>query len=253
VEQGIDLYRQDFNMDPLSYWRAADSEDRQGITEIRHVEGYFAYWDELRRRHPDMLIDSCASGGRRNDLETLRRALPLLRSDYIMEPVGNQCHTYALSFWFPYYGTGTSKTSTYEVLSVLCPSFNSCWDMRSEELDYGRLAGIVRDWKEYAPNFLGDYYPLTSYTLANDLWIAWQFHRPEAGEGMVQAFRRADSVYETARFRLSALDPEEKYKVWNPAGGQPVEQSGKDLMDQGLHVSLEERPGAVVYRYQAVK
>ena len=64
TEQGIDIYRQDFNIDPLPFWRAADAEDRQGITEIRHVEGYFAYWDELLRRHPGMFIDSCASGGR---------------------------------------------------------------------------------------------------------------------------------------------------------------------------------------------
>ena len=61
TQEGIDLYRQDFNIDPLSYWRGADAEDRQGITEIRHVEGYFAYWDELLRRRPGMLIDSCAS------------------------------------------------------------------------------------------------------------------------------------------------------------------------------------------------
>ena len=104
TEQAIDLYRQDFNIDPLDFWKTGDTEDRQGITEIRYVEGYLAYWDELRRRHPDMLIDSCASGGRRNDLETMRRAVPLLRSDYIMEPVGNQCHTYGMSFWYPYYG-----------------------------------------------------------------------------------------------------------------------------------------------------
>jgi alpha-galactosidase len=32
VEQGIDLYRQDFNMDPLGHWRANDAKDRQGIT-----------------------------------------------------------------------------------------------------------------------------------------------------------------------------------------------------------------------------
>jgi alpha-galactosidase len=105
--QGIDLYRQDFNMDPLGYWRAADEPDRQGITEMRHVEGYLAYWDELRRRHPGLLIDSCASGGRRNDLETLRRAVPLLRSDYQSfqgDPAyapGNQGHTYGLSSCAP--------------------------------------------------------------------------------------------------------------------------------------------------------
>jgi alpha-galactosidase len=68
VDQGIDLYRQDYNIDPLSIWRAADAPDRQGITENHYVTGYLAYWDELRRRHPNMLIDSCASGGHRNDL-----------------------------------------------------------------------------------------------------------------------------------------------------------------------------------------
>jgi alpha-galactosidase len=103
TREGIDFYRQDFNIDPLAYWRANDAPDRQGLTEMRHVEGYLAYWDELRRRHPDLLIDSCASGGRRNDLETLRRAVPLLRSDYqafdgnpAFAP-GNQGHTYGLS------------------------------------------------------------------------------------------------------------------------------------------------------------
>ena len=86
TEQGIDLYRQDFNIDPLRFWQQNDAEDRQGITENHHVTAYLAYWDELRRRHADMLIDSCASGGRRNDLETLRRAVPLLRSDYLFDP-----------------------------------------------------------------------------------------------------------------------------------------------------------------------
>lgn len=109
TREGIDLYRQDFNIDPLRFWRGADAPDRQGMAENLHVQGYLAYWDELRRRRPDMLIDSCASGGRRNDLETLRRAVPLLRSDY-QEPqnptdpkivIGNQEHTYGLSLWVP--------------------------------------------------------------------------------------------------------------------------------------------------------
>src|ERR1035441_7586618 len=76
---------------------------------------------------------ACASGGRRNDLETLRRAVPLLRSDYIIEPVGNQCHTYALSFWVPFYGTGTSAIDPYLFRSVMCPSFTACFDMRNKD------------------------------------------------------------------------------------------------------------------------
>ena len=54
-EQGIDYYRQDFNMDPLPNWRGHDAPNRQGMTEIQHVVGYLAFWDELRRRHPGLL------------------------------------------------------------------------------------------------------------------------------------------------------------------------------------------------------
>ena len=58
---------------------------------------------------PACSIDSCASGGRRNDLETLRRAVPLLRSDYQFgheATMPNQGHTYGISSWIPYYGSG---------------------------------------------------------------------------------------------------------------------------------------------------
>ena len=249
-EQGIDLYRQDFNIDPLPFWRANDPEDRQGITEIRHVEGYQAYWDELRRRHPEMLIDSCASGGRRNDLETLRRAVPLLRSDYIMEPVGNQCHTYALSFWYPFYGTGTSKTDPYLVRSVLCPHFIACWDMRDDAIDHAALKRLIDEWKQFAPYFLGDYYPLTPYTLANDQWIAWQFHRPDLDAGMVQVFRRADSVYESARFPLEGLDPEARYAVEDVAASESSAWDGRDLAEAGMPVRMGEAPMAATFVYR---
>jgi len=50
-----------------------------------------------------MLIDSCASGGRRDDLETMRRAVPLLRSDLENNPEAYQCHTYGFGLWLPYF------------------------------------------------------------------------------------------------------------------------------------------------------
>ncbi len=62
-EFGLDCFRNDANIAPLEFWRAADSPDRQGMTEIRWVEGFYAFWDELRRRHPNLIIDDCASGG----------------------------------------------------------------------------------------------------------------------------------------------------------------------------------------------
>jgi alpha-galactosidase len=206
TEQGIDLYRQDFNMDPLAFWRAADAPDRQGITEIRHVTGYLAYWDELRRRHPEMLIDSCASGGRRNDLETMRRAVPLWRSDYAYEATGHQCMTYGISFWLPYHGTGTvasasapyygggaTEVEPYAWWSNAAPSLGSGIDIRVKELDYEMLRRLYNQFRQISPYYYGDYYPLTPWTRDNKAWMAWQFDRPETGDGIIQAFRRPEA------------------------------------------------------------
>jgi alpha-galactosidase len=248
--QGIDLYRQDYNIDPLVFWRAADSEDRQGITEIKYVEGYLAYWDELRRRHPNMLIDSCASGGRRNDLETLRRSVPLLRSDFLMEPISQQGHTYGIAFWYPYYGTGGSAIDAYEFRSMMCPAFNACFDMRRTDLDFALARKLVNQWKtEIAPNFYGDYYPLTDYSLDKNTWMAFQFDRPEAGQGVVLAFRRDESPDETRTTKLHGLDPDAKYTLKDLDTATTRQLTGRELMNTGLPVSIKPKPGSAVILY----
>jgi alpha-galactosidase len=253
-EQGIDLYRQDFNMDPLDYWRANDAEDRQGITEIRHIEGYLAYWDELRRRHPNMLIDSCASGGRRNDLETLRRAVPLLRSDWLLEPVSQQGHTYGVAFWYPFWGTGMNSSDPYYFRSVMCPHMTGCYDVRRTDIDYASVRRLIDQWRSVAPEILlGDYYPLTSYSLAPDVWMAWQFDRPEVGQGLVQVFRRVDSIYEAARLRLRGLDAAATYTVTDLDRDTSTTLTGRELLDEGLPVEMRERPGAALITYRKVE
>ena len=250
TQEGIDSYRQDYNIDPLRYWRANDAPDRQGITENHYVTGYLAFWDELRRRKPNMLIDSCASGGHRNDLETMRRAVPLLRSDYIFDPVGEQGHTYGLASWLPYYGTGFINFDTYIFRSTMCPNTTLGPDVRRKDIDWPLLRKLIGQWKQVAHYYYGDFYPLTPYNLSSDLWIAWQFDRPDTGEGMVQSFRRTQSPYEAARFRLHGLDPSAEYSLEDFDAPGTVTVSGRDLMDKGLSIALKDQPaaGIVVYK-----
>ena len=265
TEQGIDVYRQDFNMDPLDYWRGNDADDRQGITEIKHVTGYLAYWDELIRRHPNMLIDTCASGGRRNDLETLRRAVPLWRTDYQYEPIGEQCQTYGISFWIPYHGGGNvadasadyggegyTAVESYAFWSTCYPSINSAIDIRVEEIDYEALRKLHRQRREIVDYYYGDFYPLTPYSLEKDVWIAWQFNMTESGEGMVQAFRRPDNKTGTCEFKLHGLDPASDYTLTTFDAPGEVIMDGGELMEDGLEVSINECPGAAVITYKKV-
>lgn len=257
TREGIDVYRQDFNMAPLDCWRAADAPDRQGITEIRHVGGYLAFWDELLRRHPDLLIDTCASGGRRNDLETLRRSVPLLRSDYPLTSFnaacaeGQQCQTLGLSLWVPFHGTGMPLSDAYSMRSGFAPAYRLGWDVRNRDVDRALLRRTVAEFRQSEELLLGDFYPLLAWSLAKDVWVAWQYDRPEQGRGLVQAFRRAECPYETARLKLRGLEPDARYRV-SDLDRPDVQQQfgGRELMERGLPVLLSELRTSALVTYQ---
>ncbi|HEY3324749.1 MAG TPA: alpha-galactosidase [Planctomycetota bacterium] len=257
--EGIDIYRQDFNFAPLGYWRGKDAPDRQGIAEIQHVTGYLAFWDELRRRHPDLLIDTCASGGRRNDLETLRRSVPLHKSDMEYSNLtSKQTQLYGLAFWEPYFGAPiypADRVDVYGFRSGFAPMTGAGYDTRRKNLDYPLMKKLFLEWKDLAPNFFGDFYPLTSWSFESDVWMAWQFDRPEGGAGvpaggMVEAFRRPQSLYEAARFKLRGLKPDARYSLKNLDIEEETEALGSELMEKGLLINIGTQPGAVIIKYE---
>jgi alpha-galactosidase len=250
--QNIDFYRQDFNLDPLPSWRRNDTEDRQGISEAKHVAALFQMWDELVARHPKLWIDSCASGGRRNDLETMRRAVPMLRSDKTFVPDEQQCHTYGLAMWFPYYGTGFIDIDLYLMRSVYCPEFTIGSDLRRTDLDYELLRKGFKEWQVIKPYFYGDFYPMTDYSLADDVWMGWQFNDPAQKGGFVQAFRRAKCSTESAIFQLRGLDINTIYEVRNLDTDATILKSGYSLMKEGLGVKLDQTPGSAVILYKTI-
>jgi alpha-galactosidase len=173
-----------------------------------------------------------------------------LRSDYIAEPVGNQCHTYGISSWIPYYGTGTGAIDAYMLRSVMCPHFTACFDMRRKDLNYAEARRLVGQWRQFATCYFGDYYPLTPYSLDKSAWIGWQFDCPERGEGVVQVFRRAESPYESIRGKLRGLDPDGTYTVTDLDQGSATELSGRELLDRGLRIAITDQPGSAVIMYK---
>ncbi len=251
--QGLDWYREDMNGGgPLPAWRRNDAPDRQGLTENLYVQGHLALWDALRQRNPGLHIDSCASGGRRNDLETMRRAVPLLRSDFQFPDMkgvveGNQGHTYGLSSWLPFQGTGVYLYDLYSLRSFYLTGFGT------GGLDPKTVAAQKQAYTEcsrIAPLLLADYYPLTPYSLQADRWIAWQFNRPEKGDGVVQAFRRGQCGASSITLALKGLDPRAQYEIINFDTEGTTVRTGAELMQPGLAIEIKDKPGAAVILYR---
>ena len=52
-----------------------------GFTENRYVNGLYKFWDAVRQAYPHLVIDMCAGGGTRVDLESAARTVFLWRND----------------------------------------------------------------------------------------------------------------------------------------------------------------------------
>ncbi len=261
-EFGLDCFRNDSNIAPLEFWRAADEPDRQGITEIRWIEGLYAFWDELRRRHPNLMIDDCASGGRRLDLETLSRSTVCSRTDFVGNLLADQCHTFGLLRWVPLNSTLGANLTThneYRVRSSMSSGLSyglfTAGDTPQPRTDYGHfpfaeIKQSVEQYRSVQKYFYGDYYPLTEYSLASDTWVAYQLDLPEQGEGMIVIVKRPASDYREATFPLQALRQDSRYEITNLDSGEKKTFTGKELTEKGLEARLEGKPDSALLCYR---
>lgn len=248
--EGISLYRQDFAVMSGEYWDYQDSlrPDRTGMAENAHAVGYLEYIDSLLARHPGMLMDICAAGGKRLELENLRRAVPMWRSDYAFEPVGVQGQTMGISPWIPYSGAGVNAVTDYAFRSNMSPSIVLNLDARKTDLDWPRLRKLVEQWREIGNDYTGNYYALTPYSVTPEAWAGWMFFRPAEGTGFVQMFRRAASPVESGTYRLCGLDRTATYEITDLDTGNAAVYTGAELMDTGLPMTLPSPDTALLLR-----
>jgi alpha-galactosidase len=287
-EHGVDIYRNDFNIDPLPFWEAADSPERIGMTEIRYIEGLYAFWDELRQRHPHIWIDNCASGGRRIDLETCMRSLPLWPSDFpdigglatgMGLHVGDQCINAGLARWLPLFGGGVWNLSPYGTRSEIMGGFTFGYHIDHrylgaddapgaaswrDALDHGvtvldvsfpteAARAAVAEWKSLRPFFTGDIYLLVPITVHYTDWCAWQLHRQDLEAGVALLFRRHHSPFPTMELALRAIDPEANYEVsLSPDYQEAPRQHMPGTQLANLAVTIDQVPGSLLLRYRRV-
>jgi alpha-galactosidase len=243
----IDVYRQDFNMDPGPVWRKMDAADRVGIAEAKHIAGMYAFLDGMRERFPDILQENCASGGRRIDMEMISRAHTYCRSDYYIgrKPkdaafILGQNATLNLMPYLPFQGcefncvpVGDDYAAFSIIASgtVITPSdFDGGILKRKFSADetawFKKIFDVAARMK---PFYMGDFYQLTDETGAgDDVWCAWQCNRPDLKAGFAVVFRRGAAAGESRTFQLGGIAPGAKYEVECYDGVRKVE-NGSEL------------------------
>jgi hypothetical protein len=91
----------DMNADPAPIWAHNDLPNRVGATEIRYIENLYRLWDDLLAAFPEMLTEGCASGGRRIDLEMIRRSHTNWISDHSQSEAIVRYHIFGAAHFLP--------------------------------------------------------------------------------------------------------------------------------------------------------
>ena len=269
---GVDCYRQDFNINPLIIWRANDlaleagGAARRGATEVHHINNLWRFWDALLERFPHLLIDDCAGGGHRIDIEMLSRSVPLWRSDYQCTwdccPEVNQNSNARAAWWYPYSGIGYGPTlgDTYSFRSAYTNGMTvRTWEHADPEWRVGGMNepfGWAKHYfAEYARlrhYFAQDFYPLIPATDTNTTWIASQYHDRASDSGLILAFRRAMCPYAQAHVELGGIDPKKAYRFTDEDTGESFSVSGAELAKNGMVLTIAQKRQSLLLTYQMI-
>ncbi len=257
----FDVYREDFGtgMPP------EEGDDRIGIAEMKHIEGFYWFWSELKRRNPGLLIDNCSGGGRRIDVETAPLAYCLWRSDFndVGEGMKDQPHwpmmgradqvmVTGLSLYYPLHTGPVWDMRPYNFRSAMSPGIVIYTDTESKEFSAESARQGIAELKMLRPLFLGDLYPLLPLTTSQAEWYAYQLDRPDLGQGCVLVFRRPESPDAVRELCLENIAPDARYSVSITGEtykhAEPKIMSGRELARR--KVQIDTRPGSVLVQYK---
>ena len=269
-----DWIKLDFNLDPGAGCDRDDHGHGAGDGLYAHYRGYYQLLEEVRRRHPHVVLENCSSGGLRIDLGIARQTHMAFLSDPDWPEHSLQCFwgaslmlapdallhwgycewshtTHRMQHFDPRSPTLTpAQIDYYTRISML----RRCgFSQRFPDLPNwvaARYQQLIADYKIHVRRFVGaaTIYRLTGQPQrfgAGDRWAAFQYAMPDRSEHLLALFRLPGGAPERG-FTLTQLDPERHYTLrW--LGEDRVEQRrGDALIANGIDFALPEEGSAMV-------
>ncbi len=278
-DNNVDLYREDNNANHNATWHKLDRErsselglPRYGIAENDSIVGHYRLWDRIlnycRRTGKCTFVDSCASGGGRNDIESLRRGVPFMRSDADRTTTALRLSMSAsFNQWIPFHGAATKETEGqvdpsigpgsdgYVYRASYLPVFNySEAYLHNPELDFDRMRRYVGEWESIRHLLTKDMYVLTPWHARDNRtgWTAFAYDAPESGESLLLAFRMEDCEEERCSVTLPFAEPTAQYELTDADAGEKQVICGESLRNGAFTLTLPEKRSCLMLRIRRI-
>jgi alpha-galactosidase len=241
----ISYMKWDMNRSLSDVWSAALPPDRQGEVYHRYVLGVYQVLEQLRTRHPDLLIEGCSGGGGRFDGGMLYYCPQIWCSDNT-DAMDRLRIQYGTSFCYPVSTMGahvaavpnhqTGRVTPLATRGVVAMSGTFGYEMdlsQATEAEKQEMAQQIKTFKAHAQLIAnGDYYRLTD-PFQPGPFTAWAIVSPDKREALVSVV--SGSTHAAQPFwalHLRGLDPALDYR-W----GENI-YPGDGLMAAGLPIDL---------------
>lgn len=253
-ELGLKWVKLDYNTGPKPYW---EKKDPTGKIQFAYVQGLYRVLDEFVRQCPEVIMECCASGGRRLDLGILRRAHEAWISDESMSSenvrymqaganyllpgqLNNECIPFGKS-------EGSTTFGDYDVVCRMLGSLAFHGDLTAlESEDIDRLGRLSEMYKTVRHLLSEDFHALLPQPATDAQWEAVEFVRGDGSEAVIFVYSGAEELAEPLpAIRAKGLDAEAEYTVRRLAGATKQMMGGAELMREGLQVKLGARQVAI--------
>ena len=252
---GGDIYREDNNSNPAGAWKALDEQGfkkynfpRAGVGENLMIQGHYRLWDEIiawqKQNGKPTFLDSCAGGGGRNDIESMRRGIPFMRSDDDRTTIGLRLSmTSSFPYWIPFHGSSNKETiGQLDPMKGPGPDSFVCrasflpaaWNVggqvtQNPKLDWERQYKNLKEWNSVKDFLTKDFYVLTPWHAHDDLsgWTVFVYDDPEKKESVLLAFRQEKSEEAKQKVILPFADENTTFQIKDEDTQEIKTQKGK--------------------------
>ena len=244
----VSYVKWDMNRSITECWSAALPADRQGEVFHRYILGVYDLYDRLNTAFPEVLFESCASGGGRFDPGLLYYAPQGWASDDT-DAAERLKIQYGTSYCYPISSIGAhvSASPNHQIMrsTPLYTRANvACFGTFGYELDLNRLTAEEQEEVKRQTAFMkkyrsvlqfGSFYRLESPFEGNvTAWMSVSGDRKTAVVGWYRTLNGINMGY--TRVKLRGLEPDSVYRV-SADGVLRGEYYGDERMNVGLVTS----------------